>query len=545
MRNLTISSLLLTSIALFLSGCGGGNSTDYQAQKFDNSVAGYWTAQDTSQTSYEFYVGTTDAPFTSTTNTGRTIVAGQATGSFYWNIDANGALQITKVSQQCQARPISSCPSAGQVTIVNYASNSGSGNNGNVGNWKVTDSTSGVANVFQAFTRQTVDMSRLPQGQSLFGHNGEFDIPLAAGNDGHSLTLQLSDFGGPVPLQAPVVSGNQSVVVFPAGPSTAIPVPTQFALQNGSQTTLPVLSWYDNVHLSASINSGYALQYEMHRQVQYPAGTDPTQVVVGNVEQTEFHESYIWPVNPISGTTLKASDKFYTMMPIDFNQDWVAYGAGNEITLTSATTGTIVHVDPHLGTYSESRDFTWVQKSDGTVVFSFPEFGDVTMNFVSSAVGGTKVLFGVPNPYTGQTNYLIHDFVMDAPPVVNASNLPGLYAIVDTDGSLVYETFHKDGTVTGTVGGHWFIDTNGDVVSYQCVDLSGNDIAAYNTCYTDLGNVSSLTMGHLRRIRFVQQNGNVFLSKYNSAFYGAMFDVINRDYATIAWTYEWIRLGDE
>jgi len=487
-------------------------------------------------------MGTLDAPFTSATNTGRTISAGQETGRFYWNIAADGSMQITKVSPKCQTRPIDTCPSAGQVSIVGYTGTSGSSN---VGTWKVTDSASGGVLAIDSFTRQTVDMSRFPQGQWLLGHNGEFDLPLAASDDGHFLILQMTDFGPTVPLQAPVVSGNQTSVVFPAGSSTAIPIPTPFALKNGSQTTIPVLSWYDNVRLNASINIGYSLQYEIHHKVQYPSGMDPTQVLVGDVEKTELHESYVWPVSPINGTALKASDKFYTMMPIDFNQDWVAYGAGNEITLTSATAGTIAHIDPHQGTYSETHNFTWVQKTDGTVVFSFPEFGDVTMNFIASGVGGNKVLFGVPNPYTGQINYLIHDFVMDSTPVINASNLPGSYAIVDTDGSLVYETFHRDGTVTGTVGGYWFLDTNGDVVSYQCTDLTGKDIAAYNTCYTAMGNVSSLTLGHLRRIRFIQQNGNVLFSKYNSAFYGAMFNVTNRDYATIAWTYEWIRLGDE
>ena len=131
---------------------------------------------------------------------------------------------------------------------------------------------------------------------------------------------------------------------------------------------------------------------------------------------------------------------------------------------------------------------------------------------------------------------------------------PGRYQIYSNDSfSTIPVSFTADGKVTfantDDLAGRWFINDDGELVSYECTDLAGNAITDYDRClesFEFIGTEGEYTdFSHIRRLKFLHRDGDDFLIKYNASFYGGPFNVVGAtDYLTVNWTYRMKRIGD-
>ncbi len=187
-----------------------------------------------------------------------------------------------------------------------------------------------------------------------------------------------------------------------------------------------------------------------------------------------------------------------------------------------------------------------MQATDGTLTVTFDNGLSGTIRFISAFAGGYRVLFTLPHPVLGK-EHRMHDMFIETPSILTEKDFPGRYIVHSVDGVSHNEmVLHADKTATGVVGGHWFQDTNGDLVSYECTDLKGVDIPSYADCDATFNtDFSQVSFSHIRRLRFMHREGNTFLVKYDANVYGARFSIVDRDYWGIAWTYRITRIGDK
>ncbi len=543
--HMNFRSLLPLLCGAILAACGGGASQPPQqlAALEQSQVQGYWVPADSRNDEYEFYGAADAAPYIAL-KTGRVLRAGQIQYRFYWDMQGDGSIKLSKVGLDCEKRPVTLCPVKGVVSVVPGRD----GAQGGTWQFAFDDNADGVAerSVSDTYQRAQLNVSNLPEGDFLMPRAEQFDLPLLGFRTGQQFALRMVVEGQPVALSMPLPDTPVREVRFAAGERTAVTTSSRFDISGGAARELPVKAWADNVVLSAGANNGFLLEYEIHRKVQLPNDVAPSAVQLGDYEKVEKRAAAFGRVDHfVHGPTINAGDKFYSFVIADFDPEWVAGGAGNELVFTSATEGSLSHTDLNHGKYSERRKFHWSQDKDGQVTMTFLNGMSVGMRFVKPNNGGYQVVFSIPHPSLG-VFYVLHDLVADAAPVLAEKDVPGRYRFLTSDGVTLNDiVLHADKTVSGVVGGFWFLDANGDVVSYECIDLEGRPIASYPACLASFDDVSKVSFAHIRRLRFMHRDGNDFQVKYDADAYGARFGIVGRDYFTFAWTYRFTRIGNE
>lgn len=551
---------LATLMVAVLSACGSNDGMDSVsapvppvsvtapntpapvAIPFDVEVAGYWDTKDAATESYAFYKAPTEFPY-DPVKTGRTYKSGSLASRFFWEIDSEGAIKVSTISLACDSRPLNLCTVTGTTIIKAF---------GTAANpeWRLRSDTNndGVVDseTTGQYSRKQIDLAAQPKGEFFLKRSDTFDLTTPGIIDGAKVMLTLSELTEPVTLSGIVSEGKKHHVDLAAGETTAVAGTRTFTIR-GQSTTLGVRMWYDNVQLSAT-GDGYVLEYEIRRKAVLPAGVNPAEVdQLETYERVQKRTEAFGLVDKfVQGPAIKQGETYYSFVLLDFDPEWVSGGGGNTIKFTKGNSGTISHHDLVKGKYSEERQFTWSQRPDGTLVYDFGFGIEVTARFIKPVNGGYQVLYSIPDPYVGM-RYVIHDMVKDAPVALTEATVPGHYVFTSSDGLTdVHMTLHKNKTVSGSVGGYWFFDTNGDVVSYECTDLSGRELSRYEDCLKSFDNLSDSAFSHIRRLRFMHKDGdNNFQVKYDASVYGARFQVVDRDYFTISWTYRWRRVGDE
>lgn len=549
--------LISIAAAIALVACSGGGSslpiaTESPVQAFNQKdVPGYWAPVNSSNDGFEFYPSAISSPYSADSMLGRVVQGGQLKEYFFWVVDADGAIKMSVFDAACEERPVNTCPVKSTIKIVMRGDN-------NTANWKVKyldAEGAGVREVVDNFSRKKVDASVLASGEHFLNQADYFNQPLLAKVADGRMSIRMTDIPATLTVAAAVSGNAPRDVEFDGGEASGVLVDEDFELKSGDKRSLKVKVWYERYALSSLSNQRFMLQYELHKKLQLPAGTEASTISLpgykrgdkaGFYESVEKRTTLVGHIDGFArtGYRVRPGDKIATYMMMDFNTDWGSAGA-NEIEFTSATEGIAGHTDLHLGKYSESAKFTWTQADDGAITMQFPTTGQVTVRFVKAINGGYQALYTYPNRKLG-AYYWLHDWVLNQAPAVTASTLPGRYVFTSSDGvSQVPLTFHKNGAVTGAIEGYWFQDSNGDIVTFECADTSDQAITSYDACFSSFDDLSTVNFAQIRRMKFMHRNGNDYQVKYDADAYGARFLVPDRDYYTVAWTSRWTRVGDE
>ncbi len=572
-----IQILFAGVLGALLTGCGNGtarSASEVVVVTADKQqVLGYWTPANGANYAFEFLAGATEAPFEKAQRTGRMLQNGALVRYFVWDLQTDGTIVLSLISPSCLSRPLTNCAVSGSAQIT------ASGKTTQDARWNIAfdNDADGVVDqkVSDTYHRAEIDLSAMSGGEFFMTNNNDpvFDSPLHGELKGAAMSIRLEDLDQAVTLTASNATSRQGALSFASDAATAISVTRSFYVAGSGYRDFSVKEWFAQVNLSASANGAYALSYEMHRQVQLPQDVvrAAVQIDAGSIrialddfEATGAQTRLVGIVNKfVDAPTVRAQDKFYLSLELDFQKA----GAGNELLFTSATEGTVSDtLAHHPEAVSETRNFTWRKQADGALLLSFPAYGDVALRFIRPISGGYQVLYSRPDQGYGPS-YRVRDMLRDGAPVLNEKNLAGRYIFTSTaaqaNGSHEYSvTFHQNHTVSGAVGGYWFQDTNGDLVGFECSSVLGQDIADYASCAAALEHTSTVNFAHVRRLRFVDQDGVNFQAKYNASVYGTrsflvyppsgdpvrtskFFTAVGAPIQSVALTYRFVRVGDE
>lgn len=564
-------------LGIICSACSGGGTASTSADVVTVSVnkeqvIGYWTPKGGSNESYDFIGSATESPY-SGIRTGRIFKNGLISNLFYWDLQLNGTISLTLVDPNCASRPLTACSTVGTRLI------DARGSNVQDSTWNVSVDSNGDGIADSSFVdvyhRNEIDIAAKLNGDFFLTrlNNQVFDNPIYGNVNSGQMTIRLDDFFTPVTLKAIAYQTKLNQIRFESNATTPVSVTQQFFIAGSGYQDLTVKEWFENVTLNTSAPNQYILSYEQHKKVQLPDGVLPSAVTfeVGSArlsltdfETTQIKANVVGLVDQfVTGVSIKPNDVFYVSLELDFTKS----NAGNVLKFTSPTDGTVSSIlANHPNDPPETKNFTWIQKPDGSVLLSFSGYGDVNLRFIKPILGGYQVVYSKPTFPNGET-YRIRDFVADSSPVVNETNLPGRYVFTSSgalpNGTHEYNlTFHQNKTVSGVVGGFWFQDTNGDIVSYECTDIFGRAITDYASCSAALDNTSLVNFAHVRRLHFIQKDGANLQSSYNASVYGTrtflvfppsgdpftstkFFTAVGSPAESISLTYRWTRIGDE
>jgi hypothetical protein len=548
-KNLKLASLFFAVSAL-LAGCGGNNDVQLTqptltVQKFDQLTVGAWLPATAGADVYEFYSSSTDLPY-NRGKTGRVYSSGVLKNFFTWDIQGDGSVKMTTYAPTCSDRPVSLCAATGTATIV------ATGESIRAGQWNINfdDNADGVVDrkVVDIYARKDLDLSRMAEGEFFLTKSELFDFSAYRGQvSGKKLSIRVTDYALPIVVTGDLGAGSQTSIKLTA--SAPIVVPQSFNIPGAGNVEVPVQISIDKPEIMAAANGGFIFQFEQNRKILLPGPVDPSmQSFITDYEKPQIRTRSMALISKfIQGPIIRPGDKYNTFILLDFNPEWVAASAGNEIQFTSSVDGVVAHQDFNKGKFSESRKFKWVQRSDGEVVLTFENNTSATIRFVKSITGGYYVVLKTKDPLTGRDRYVAHDMFLETQTALAERDVPGRYGFISVDGTTINEvTLHRNKTVTGVVGGFWFMDVNGDVVSYQCTDLQGKPITNYVDCEAAFARpASEVGFAHIRRLRFMHKDGNNYQVKYDAILSGVDAGIVDRDYFTITWTYRWTRLGDE
>lgn len=562
MKTMKFNTFLSLWLFLLFVGCGGDtikSAEDLEEVKVDesgkiknieNNIVGYWFSENPENPEYEFFASAFDVDFEPSVKQGRIFEGGKQVSSFYWQLQNDGTIELSIVDTLCNARPLNFCQSIGKVKITA----TGSSLSNAVWNIRYEDSNGlNRKNIKNRYSKKYVNFSDSTDGGFVFSKREVFDFPIAGEIKDNKISLWVDwstrDFSKRIKLSANFNREGKDDIVFQTGENVSFYENRRFLVDGIGYLDLPVKSWYENVILSASNDDRYSLRYELHRKIELPEGLniasvhlDGYRLLIKGSDSYEFIQQFI------QGPVVKSTDRFFSFLDADIGDPIRTFGgAGNELVFISNEQVEVRLTDNVDGarTNTGSRSYTWNQNVDGSLFLDSPE-SKIEVKFIKAIPGGYNVLFKYS--YGG---YSRHDLILDAAPVVNESTFPGRYMFLSNDGYTIVEViFHKDKTVTSNppiVNGHWFQDTNGDIISFECTTLERRDVTSYSECYDDFNRLNDMAFVHIRRLGFIHKDGDNYKIKYSASFYGDVFDTtaLSDDYLSLAWTYRWVRIGDE
>jgi hypothetical protein len=252
----------------------------------------------------------------------------------------------------------------------------------------------------------------------------------------------------------------------------------------------------------------------------------------------------------ISAPEINAGDNFFSAIRFSFTNTSALI---NDILFDSTTSGTLSNKDTAGGNKTLHVDFSWEKSADETIFLETPGGTLFSFKFIREIPGGYSVLTTIESSDREEKAYVVHDFVKDSGFEITNDMFPGRYQIDSNDGfSNIRVSFAADGTVrfqnVDGLGGYWFINEEGNLISFECTDLFDVVINDYATCldsFNLIGTSSRYTqISHIRELKFLHRDGDDFHVKYNASFWGEVLGVVGPNYITPAWTYRMRRIGD-
>lgn len=574
MLKLKLNTVVIATFIIFLFGCNTQKEqsaseieqVNVEALKLQQqNVLGYWQADNNNDFAIEFFASTLLAPRylieDDSIQTGRFYRQGQLGGRFYWQAQSNGNIELIIVDAACFLTPINQCQTAStaQITV--------DGSDIDNASWSIAfdNNLDDIVDdeVIENLSRAHIDASQLSTGEHFLqlSENGYFDVPVRVFIDNNNIAIDLDQFETRITQTASLSTNEQGQIAFGGEESLAVQRTVEVFVEDQGFQDLVLNEWYENVLLSKSIDNAYTLAYDIHRQLVLPNGVTKGMVQSSHIEGVSHHT--------ISGNLVSQFVAGFSVSALESFNTEIKHSVLNEINFTSDTHGNIARIGLANNDAGLSYEFRWTQHDDGMLELVFDNAGQVIHNekydqvsditnirikFIQPINGGYQALF-IVNYLNEGLQYEIHDVVPQTEAIDTSTILPGRFLVESSDGySEITANFTDQNTVefqgsanTLAVEGFWFVDTNGDVVSFECNDLAGAEITDYATCLEAMDHIfdgnRTISFGHIRRMRFMHQDGNNFQVKYNAIFWGGVFG----EFDTIAsanWTYRFLRVGD-
>lgn len=552
--------LLSVGYCGYLAACEN-KSVEYNAEEYNSDqqhkieiqtdkIVGYWKSESSTGYDVEFFDSAIAGPVESDLKTGRFYRNGSIAYLFNWSATPDGTIQMNLVNTGCTRKPLTQCTSIGSARLT------ARGENASQSNWsiEIDNNLDGVVdeNTEAHYRRRQLDVKVLTPGEHFFSDAQNFDIPVRISVSGNEIEIQMNELEEPVYLSTTLPDSESDSIRFTDDESQLVTQEQEFLIPDVGYQVLTVKRWYENVELNASANDQYSLSYDVVSELSVPESIDlssiDTKAINGLARFTRVGELIS---EFAKGEALAAPARFHTFFYNLFDDSISIAGGANDIEFTDNETGRISRTDLYMDKYSEELKFTWTQEPDGHLKLLLENGDTLKIHFVNAINGGYRVLMAGDHEVWGK-QYSIHDLIRDSEVVDLDSLVPGRFSFVSNDGfSTHFVEFKANGEVVFSdlqgLGGYWFIDDLGDVVSFECTDLFGVVIEIYEECYSAFETLESdpmVNFAHVRKLRFLHRNGNDLQAKYDANVWGGIFEIVDRDYMGVSWTYRWRYLGE-
>lgn len=528
---------------------------EVQLKLQEEKIIGYWQPENPDSFAYSFYPSGLDMNTTDGLKTGSLYQQGKLLTRFHWTALESGVIRINVVNSSCDRRPLTQCQTKEVLTVR------ASGDSYENALWRVS-SDSDLDGVYEReasdnYKKNHLELSGVNEGPLYLTPENEYFSPVRFGQlKGTTLSIEFTEFGSPINMYADRADAEAFSLQFINRDNNRSESTRSYFVEGEGYRDFVLVTKLENVILTQAINSSYALSYDIYREVEIPDDVTPELVNITDVTNIESRTRVYTLVDDfIAGPVIQAQDKFYSRFINQFNEQYVDEGGTNEILFSTATQGELIYTDEYEDRYSQKRLFDWQQLNDGTVKLSFEDNSEMEIRFIRETFGGYKALIKTITS-ENNTDYLAHDFLMATSPLDMSNDIPGRFAISsDTGFSTIFVDFNEDNTLTfpniPQFSGYWFIDTNGEIVSFECTDLFERAIDSFQECYNEFQDLSpanrSVNFSHIRRMSFLHKNENNYQVKYDGIFWGELLNVTNDnfpDYYAVSWTYRFMRLGD-
>ncbi|MFT5725007.1 MAG: hypothetical protein ACI9JN_002130 [Bacteroidia bacterium] len=552
--------LLFVSLILGLVGCGGQDTktvdelniktiTEINFQR--DQVLGFWQSSNTQNLSFEFFdtlAGGRLRTHDESVATGKIYRSGVVIDRFFWDIETSGTVTLNIIEKACYLIPLNAC------TVERTATINASGNNVDGADWEVAfdNNLDGMSDqkLNDSFHRSVIDIENFTFGSHVLqtADHDYFDFPIIMEVSSTNVSVLLDVINTPISVTTDLALNEFGQIEFNNIDGTVVQTDVEVFIEEKGYQDIVLREWYENVVLLKSIDNSYTLTFEVHSEVVLPDGVSRDSVRLEGVESIKKYT--------LSGNLISEFDKGFTILPNDTYNTLIRTRKMllNSVTFISETRG----IASRIGIANDDiiYDFSWSQSESGEVTLDFDNFSDLSFKFVKPVTGGYQVLYTIEDVDFG-TTYSIHDFVTTANIILPELIFPGRFIVKSDDGySELVANFKDDNTAEFeastsdlVLGGHWFIDVEGDVISFECTDRFGLNITDYETCLTGFSTVGddelrTLSFGHIRRMRFLHQNGNNYVVKYNAILWGGFGEESDDFDDLLNWTYRFVRVGD-
>lgn len=546
--------IIFITFLFLLTACGGGtissskdlqnknNTIQTQLAVAQEALLGYWTPKNSTNDEFEFFPTTTEGPGIPLLKTGRIYNQGSMTALFYWDLQSDGTINVSVVDAGCQSRPLNNCPVNNNISI------SLAGDTVKNAKWSFIYRNAGnsiLKTNNEDYVHKDVNVNDFNTGEFYLTKTRNFGTPLLGSYINNKLLIRLDGLASPINISS--VTSNAPLASVKLSSDGVVNSTREFYVEGVGYKTIPIKQWYDNALLLASTDNHYVLTYDLRSEIVVPADIDSNAIRLENFTKTVKETQVLELIKDFSkGPTVGSSEEYYSYVPIDFIKNGDI--DNNQINFDSMDTGSIGHGDLFNAKRVLKQKFHWVQLDDSQILLSVENFGEIAIKFISTVPGGYKVLYKWRDSTFGD-RYLIHDFLRDTYPVINSSDFPGRFKFISSDQWSEQEiTFHQDNTISSNpdlVGGFWFRDSNGDVISYECSTTLGVSIKNYVQCLSSFGDLSNVSFAHVRHLHILNKTGNNYKIKYDAIYYGDRYFITGDNYFIVSWTYNWTRVGNE
>lgn len=515
------------------------------------NVIGYWEPLNSDNYAFEFFPSLVEGVNTNQLMTGRLYQNNQVVGMFSWRITENGQINLDLREFSCPNRPLSVCEIKSSMNIE------ASGNDTGKSFWEVNHDQGNDGEVDVVFDdtyeKKRLDLSMKKLGELyLIPIEEYFETAIVAGeksNDNIELTLlnlneAVSVSSSPTNSPTSKLSFNDSAIVSSS---------RDFDISDVGMQTFTIESHYENIELRASVNNAYAYSYEIHRTVIIPDEIDENLVDFDDFSALDKRTVLVRYIDSfIDAPEIGSGDSFFTH--INSLEIQEQFFETNDITFDSLSTGFLTEQNLIQDSLTRQLNFVWEAPSDGSIMLNVADGSSVKIKFIREISGVYSALMITGSSDSTEKQYTVHDFVKNNNFEITDDMFPGRYQVDNLAGyGKTYINFYADGTVNFTnfdfqnLGGYWFVDNQGALINYECIDLLGNEINNYDECldsFNFVGTSSRYTQfSHIRKLAFSHRNGDDFIVKYDASVWGGVFGS-EPDYSSLHFTYRIKRVGD-
>ena len=555
-------SFLLGLSVLLLAGCSGEKQTstqdDVAAQVQlinQNKIYGTWQSSDKSF-GYEFHASPTKISSFAADNLielsyqpeGVIYKDSKPAGHFIWTLLGNGVIRAEIKLATCQARPLTIC-TTDTIQMIDLK-----GSNEQNMTFEISEDYD-LDGKFEVNYEWQLSKKKLPE---IVAGNKSFMIETITRG---SSQMKAVDNNGVLELTIPganvdrkLVESSRDDYSMDFTQAQEYKTYVEFYVYDTGYRDIVVNHKYDIVRIYPAFNDSLLISFNITRELEPPAGISISEIdLAGFFLNSKYSLNFTLMAPGDFGPEIEFGKTYHGGFLELYDIEGADNGSANELVFLDEHKAQFSVEDLVTGGRFVELTFDWkIGEHPGQYIFENEE-RILTMEFLSSYNGRHQVVQSsydkVFNEYLNQNAYFVVYVPNDNIDVL--SLLPRDFQFINLDGIITSGVqLLEDGVVElvnveDVEGGRWFVDDEGVLIRFECLNIAEVEITDYQECVDSFEFVATpetkTTYSHLSKLTFINKIGDDYLVQYDAAFWGGRWgrEGFIRRFSTY---YQWLHL---